>query len=56
MVWLAIIGIGMALTFVKLGALSVWVGVLAVGIKLALLAIIGLVAALIWKKIFGTKS
>ena len=56
MIWLVIIGIGMAITFVKLGALSVWVGVLAAGIKLALLAIVGLVAALLWKKIFAAKS
>jgi uncharacterized protein YqfA (UPF0365 family) len=56
MFWLAIIGIGVAFTFVKLGALSVWVGILAAGIKLALLAIVGLVVALIWKRVSGSKS
>lgn len=56
MFWLAIIGLGVAFAFVKLGALSVWIGILSVGIKLALLAIVGLVAALIWKRVSGPKS
>jgi hypothetical protein len=55
MFWLAIIGIGVAFAFIKLGALSVWVGVLAAGIKLALLVIAGLAVALIWKKVAGPK-
>lgn len=56
MFWLAIIGIGVAFTFIKLGALSVWVGILAAGIKLALLAIVGLVAALLWRKVSSSKG
>ncbi len=55
MFWLAIIGIGVALTFIKLGALSVWVGILAAGIKLALLAIACLAAVLIWKMVSSSK-
>lgn len=56
MFWLAIIGLGVAFAFAKLGALSVWVGILAAGIKLALLAIVALVAALIWKRVSGPRS
>lgn len=54
MFWLAIIGVGLSLAFVKLGALSVWVGILAGGMKLALLVIAGLVIGLLWKNTFGS--
>lgn len=56
MFWLTFIGIGVAFTFIKLGALSVWVGILATGIKLALFAIACLAVALIWKWVSGSKS
>ncbi|MDR7307950.1 hypothetical protein [Rhodoferax saidenbachensis] len=56
MFWLAIIGLGVSFAFIKLGALSVWVGILAAGIKLALLVISSLVVVLIWKMTFGSKS
>ena len=56
MFWLAIIGLGVSFAFIKLGALSVWVGILAAGVKLALLAVAGLLVTLIWKIVSGSKS
>ena len=55
MFWLAIIGLGVSFALIKLGALSVSVGILAAGIKLALVVIAGLVVALIWKKTLGSQ-
>lgn len=54
MFWIFIAVAALVMLFVKLGAVSVWVTVFSVGLKLALLVIAGLTIALIWK-IFSKK-
>ena len=49
MFWIIIAVAALVMLFVKLGAVSVWVTVFSVGLKLALLVIAGLTIALIWK-------
>lgn len=51
MIWLAAMVLGMAVMLVKLGALSVWVGILAAGLRIALLVVTGLTGLLLWKKL-----
>lgn len=50
-----VLAVSLALVFVKLGALSVWVSVLSFAFKIALLIIAGFLVAVIWKKIFPRK-
>ena len=53
MVWAVLIFAGLAFVFAQLGAYSVWVVLLASGLKLALLVIAGLVIALLWRKVIS---
>lgn len=45
--------VSLALVFVKLGALSVWVSVLSFAFKIALFIIAGFFVAAIWRKLFS---
>lgn len=56
MFWTFILIAALGLVFVKLGAYSVWVTILASGLKLALFVIACLGIALLWRKVFGTKN
>ena len=53
MFWTFLILSGLALLFAQLGAYSVWVVLLAGGLKVALLVIAGLVITLLWRKVFS---
>ena len=52
MFWTVLIFGGLALVFTQLGAYSVWVVLLSAGLKLAVVVIIGLLIALVWRKAF----
>jgi hypothetical protein len=52
MIWVFVLGAGLALTFSTLGALSVWVKLLAIGLKAALFVLGILSLAFIWKHLF----
>lgn len=52
MFWIFLLGIGIAITFIKLGAISVWVTVLAAGLKAALFVVAILTLAFVWKHVF----
>ena len=56
MFWGFLLLTGLAFVFVQLGAMSVWVAVLKLGLMLALmgLAVMGIV--LLWRRIFDTKT
>ena len=56
MFWTFMMFAGLAAVFAQLGAYSVWVVLLAGGLKLALLAIAGLVVVLLWRKLFPKNS
>jgi len=56
MFWTFLLLSGMALVFVQLGAYSVWVMLLAVGLKVTLFIIAALVIALLWRKVFAKNS
>jgi len=56
MIWIFALAIGLAMTFSTLGAFSVWIKVLAVGLKVALFAISILTLAFIWKHLFRNKK
>ena len=51
MFWLSILVLSLSAVLIKLGALSVWMGILGVGLKLALLVIAGLVLILLWRSV-----
>lgn len=55
MFWAFILFTVLALLFIKLGAVSVWVAVFSTGLKFALLVIAGLSSVLIWRRFFGKK-
>lgn len=44
---------GLAFVFMQLGAMSVWVSVLKLGLMLALLALVVMGIVLLWRKVFG---
>lgn len=51
MFWIFILFASLAAFFVKLGAYSVWVSMLALFLKLAVIIIVVLSVALLWKKV-----
>ena len=55
MIWVFILVIGVALTFSALGAFSVWLKLMAVGLKVALFVIGILILVFAWKHIFDKK-
>lgn len=50
MFWFFLLFVILAVVFIKLGALSVWVSLLSGAINFALLLVGGLVIALLWRK------
>jgi hypothetical protein len=56
MLWALILVVALAIVFVKLGAYSVWMTILAVGLKVAMLAIAGLSMVLLWWSVFARKK
>ena len=52
MFWAFLMFTGLAAVFAQLGAYSVLVAVLAVGLKVALVVIAGFVIVLLWRKAF----
>lgn len=56
MFWAFLLCTGMALVFAQLGAYSVWVVLLAGGLKLAFLVIAILAIVLLWRKVFQKNS
>ena len=60
MFWMFLIAVAAALVFIKLGALSVWVGVLSLTLKAVLIAAIGVAlfigVALAWRRYKGNQS
>ena len=56
MFWIAIAGFAAAMAFVKLGAMSVWVGIFAAGFKLTLLVAAVLLVALMRKNKSGVTN
>lgn len=51
MIWLAATVLGMSVMLMKLGALSVWVGILSLALRVALLVVAGLIGLLLWKRL-----
>jgi hypothetical protein len=51
MIWLAAMVFGMSFMLLKLGALSVWVGILSLALRSALLVVAGLAGLLLWKEL-----
>jgi hypothetical protein len=56
MLWAFILVVGLAIVLVKLGVYSMLVGVLSVGLKLALLVIAVLTIVLVWYRVIGAKK
>jgi len=56
MIWAFILAIGVAITFSTLGAVSVWVKLLAAGLKVSLFALGLLTLTFIWKHAFRRKD
>ena len=56
MFWLSMIVLSLSFVLVKLGAVSVWMGILSAAFKVALLVIAGLVLILLWNKVANAKS
>ena len=56
MFWALILVVALAIVFVKLGAYSVWMTILVVGLKVAMLAIAGLSMVLLWLRVPGRKK
>jgi membrane protein implicated in regulation of membrane protease activity len=55
MFWGFILIAALGIMLIRLGMYSVWVGVLSGGLQLALLVIVFLTVALVWRRVFGTK-
>lgn len=56
MIWLFMLVVLFAVMLIKLGAYSAWVGILVLGLKVAVLVIVYLVTAAFLRKIFGKKK
>lgn len=56
MFWTFILLAGLAIVFIKLGMLVVWVAVLSGGLQLAAVIIVGLVLASLWRKAKAKKE
>jgi hypothetical protein len=52
MFWGFLLFAGLAAVFAQLGAMSVWLVVLKVGLMLALLIVAAMVIVLLWRKVF----
>ncbi len=56
MFWIVLLFSGLGMMFFKLGAMSVTVELLSLGLRVAMLAIFCAVLLLLWRKIFGNKN
>ena len=56
MIWIAVILAAVAIMFITLGALSVWVAVLATALKAMLIVPIVLVLYWLWQRFSGRNS
>lgn len=56
MFWGFLLLSGLAFVFVQLGAMSVWVSVLKLGLMLALLALAVMGIVLLWRKVFAARQ
>ena len=56
MFWTAILAFGLAVSFIKLGAVSVTVSILGMALQASVVIIGLLVALLIWKKHFKSQN
>ncbi len=56
MFWVFLLLVILAIVFAKLGAYSVWFAIFKGGLLLAVVVIIGLAIALLWRQVFGQKN
>lgn len=56
MFWGFLLLSGFAFVFMQLGAMSVWVSVLKLGLMLALLVLAVMGIVLLWRKVFGIRT
>jgi hypothetical protein len=56
MFWVFLLFVILAFVFAKLGAYSVWFAIFKGGLLLALVMIVGLAIALLWRQVFGQKN
>jgi hypothetical protein len=56
MVWIVLAVLAGAAVFAKLGALSVWVGVLSAALHTALVLLLAIGLYLLWRFLFGRKN
>lgn len=56
MFWIVILCFAIAFMLIKLGALSVWVSVLSLVIKISLLVFAGVILYVLWRKIFAKRK
>lgn len=56
MFWGFLLLSGFAFVFMQLGAMSVWVSVLKLGLMLALLLLAVMGIVLLWRKVFGIRA
>jgi hypothetical protein len=55
MFWGFLLATGLAFVFVQLGAMSVWVSVLRLGLMVALLALAVMGIVLMWRRVFAPR-
>ncbi|MGA9164010.1 MAG: hypothetical protein WBZ31_06105 [Thiobacillus sp.] len=56
MFWVFLLFVILAVVFAQLGAYSVWFAIFKGGLLLAVIVIIGLAIALLWRQVFGQKN
>jgi hypothetical protein len=56
MFWGFLVLVGFAAVFAQLGAMSVWMAILRVGLQLALVVIAGLAIVLLWQRVVRGKN
>lgn len=56
MVWIFVLIVMLAIILIRIGMYSVWLAVFSGALRLALLVMIFLTAALIWRRVLGRKS
>lgn len=55
MIWILVLIVGAAATFIALGMYSVWFKVLSVALQVAGLVILGLTGTLLWRRLFDKR-
>jgi len=56
MFWIFLLFVILAVVFAQLGAYSVWFAIFKGGLLLAVVVIVGLAIALLWRQVFGQKN